>query len=71
MIKNCIAVKNDHYEIVEFLIKKKASVNERESQKFTALHMAVITNNIDIVKLLIDSDAEVNCVNFENMTPLK
>ena len=64
-------MKNDHFEIVEYLLTNKASVNAKESKKFTALHMAVITNNIDIAKILIENHADVNSVNHESMTPLK
>ncbi len=46
-------------------------MNARESKQFTALHMAAITNNIDIVRLLVGNGTDVNSVNFEKMTPLK
>jgi ankyrin repeat protein len=53
------------------LLEKKSKVNAREVKNFTALHMATITGNLEIVKLLVAAKAEVNVQNFEKMTPIK
>ena len=48
-------------EIAEMLIEKGANVNiVRETDKTTPLHNAINKENVDTVKLLLGSDANVN-----------
>ncbi len=51
-----------HFEnlsIIEALINK--GVDLEKSNSMTALHISIIKGNYDVVKLLIDSGANVNC----------
>jgi ankyrin repeat protein len=65
------ACKNEQTEVVKYLLEKKVKINTRELKNFTALHMATITGNLEIVQMLVDHKAEVNVQNFEKMTPVK
>jgi ankyrin repeat protein len=67
-----VACKRNNNDIVEFLIHKGANLNKRDSQKgFTALHVSVIMDNINLVKLLVENGCDLNITNDENMTALK
>jgi ankyrin repeat protein len=70
--KKLIACKNDHYEIAEYLISKNVNVNKKETAHgFAALHLAVVTGNLQLVKLLVNNKADLNSLNADFMTPLK
>ena len=49
-------------EIIDFLVKTGANVNDQDAEGFTPLHMAAIHGNLKIVKKLVDLDADVNIV---------
>lgn len=53
------------------MVAHNANINAKESKDFTALHMAVIINNLEIVQLLIEHNANIDCLNHEKMTPIK
>lgn len=67
-----VSCKGNHTEIVEYLIRKGANLNIRDTQKgFTALHVSAIMDNINLVKLLVENGCDINAINHENMTALK
>ena len=57
LIHSCIY---DYYAIAERLIKMNASVNIQDDQGYSALHMAVLSKDIDIVMLLLNHGASAN-----------
>lgn len=64
------AVCNEYKEIVEELLKRKdININAVNKQKNTALHLAVMSNNIEITELLVDNRANINTVNEYRQTP--
>lgn len=57
--------------IIDYLIQEGIDVNKKSGPYgFTALHVAVIRNNFDVVKKLIGSGADVNASNINGFTPL-
>ena len=59
-------------EIAEMLIEKGANVNiVRETDKTTPLHNAINKENVDTVKLLLGSDANVNQIYGLDESPLQ
>lgn len=57
-------------EIVQYLIDRGVSLNERDSAGWTPLHYAVSGRHNEGVKVLIDAGAEVDPLTDKNMTPL-
>lgn len=53
------AVDGGHSECVSALLKNGANVNKRDMRGFTAIHVAVFRNNIEMVKLLLEKGANV------------
>lgn len=64
------AVSDGDLDAVRDLISGGASVNEREDDKTTPLHIAVEDGNVEIVRLLIDFGAKMNARDEEKRTPL-
>lgn len=60
----------DNCEVVETLIKYGADVNSREEKCETPLMYAVMNNDIDKVKILLEYNAEVRLKNNNGMTAL-
>ena len=59
-------------EIASFLIQKDlCEINSQNCKGETALHVAIHTNNIDIIEFLISSNANVALPNKEGNTPLQ
>lgn len=56
--------------LVENEIKSGADVNLQTVNGFTPLHKAVVSENIEICKLLINAGADVNIGDIYNNTPL-
>lgn len=65
-----LAVKHEHYEAVELLLRNGANVNERNHQGNTALHIACEMNNWNIVDLLLKNNASADQINSAGKTPL-
>lgn len=62
--------KSPSVEIVQYLIDRGVSLNERDSARWTPLHYAVSGRHNEGVKVLIDAGAEVDPLTDKNMTPL-
>lgn len=45
---------------IEYLIKRKANINAKDKNGFTALHAAVQEGNLDIIKLLLENGADIH-----------
>lgn len=66
-----LAVQNNCKEIITFLIEKITQINcNTEKSQNTPLHLAVIQNNHDIVKMLLAKKADVNKKNALGQSPL-
>lgn len=65
-------VKEGDIENLKTLIDTGVDVNTKDDNGFTALHYAVYHNKIDIVRFLLEKDADVNIVAKQRMeyTPL-
>ncbi|RXK13544.1 hypothetical protein CP965_06995 [Halarcobacter mediterraneus] len=65
------AVRSNNKELVNSLIKEnKELLNKKDRFGYTPLHLASRFNHLEIVKLLIDSGAEVNTQDKYGDTPL-
>ena len=57
--------------VVEHIIETGIDVNQKTGAfGFTALHVAVIKNDFEIVKMLIEAGADVNASNINGFTPI-
>jgi len=65
-----MALLEDNFIIFEELLKAGIPVNARDSKKLTILFIAVVWNNKDLVKMLIDYGAKVNIRLDDGNTPL-
>ena len=70
------AVANGHFDMVKLLLAKGADVNKVCQYDFcqgdhhTPLHLAALTANADMAKLLINHGARLHAVNKQDATPL-
>ncbi|XP_008782015.2 ankyrin repeat domain-containing protein 2A [Phoenix dactylifera] len=64
------AARYDDIEDVVSLYSMGVSLNSKDSQGRTALHMASANGHLDIVEYLISNGADVNAANSEKNTPL-
>ncbi len=65
-----LAVLHDQPTILKLLIEKGADVNARLGDSGTALHMATLFGHAECTQLLINHGAEVNALNYLNISPL-
>jgi len=67
-----VACANDYPDMARLLLEKGADVNWVHScNGFTPLHIACQNNNsIDMVQLLIDNNANINCLTKEGQRPI-
>jgi ankyrin repeat protein len=63
------AVKNGEFAEVERLIKAGANVNYRDEQGWNALNFAAGQGNLPLVKLLVESGADVFSIGRDHRTP--
>lgn len=63
------ACKTNDYSLVDTLLKREINVNYVWAKKFSALSAAIRMKNQDIIKMLIDHNADVNMV-VDGFTPL-
>jgi uncharacterized protein len=61
-----------HADIVEFLLDQGAPVNSpsHNAMRVMPLHSAIANKRTEIVRLLLDHDADVNAVQADDFTPL-
>ncbi|CAH0549306.1 unnamed protein product [Brassicogethes aeneus] len=65
------AVRKNHTETAKFLINKGADVNLRGSKdNATALHDAAATGNVEIAKVLLSKDADIDAQDINGCSPL-
>lgn len=66
-----IAVMNNHYQILQFLISKGADVNACDPMRqSTILHEAIRNNRLDIINILLDNKVDINAMDALLVTPL-
>lgn len=59
------------YENISFLLQKGENVNSRELQTYKTLaHLACKYKELDLLKLLIKYEADLEAIDFEFMTPI-
>ena len=63
-----IAVKNNNEKFVKYFLNKKYNPNEQNNKGNTALHLSMLTKNRNIIKLLLDNDADITLRNKEGMS---
>ena len=54
-----VATKKGHLEVVERLVNSGADVNVQGTKKKTALMEACLANNVDLVKLLLQFNPDI------------
>ncbi|KAF7232567.1 hypothetical protein EG68_05918 [Paragonimus skrjabini miyazakii] len=59
-----------HNRIIHYLVAQGAYLECRDQNGMTALHHAVMRNNLNCVMQLISEGADLNCVDNADMTPL-
>lgn len=65
-----MASKEGHIDIVTELLNKNALVDAATKKGNTALHIASLAGQEEIVKILIQFGANVNCRSQNGFTPL-
>ena len=65
-----VAVEKQQLGAVRFLLNQGADVNLKDDYGFTALHLAAISSMYEVVICLVENGADVNAVNFRDVTPL-
>ena len=65
-----IACFNNHLPIVEYLIKKGAEIDIKDSNGKTPLHIACEKGYLPIVEYLLDKDSDIEAKDNEETTPL-
>ncbi|XP_020290493.1 ankyrin-1-like isoform X2 [Pseudomyrmex gracilis] len=67
----CEAIRNKHTQVIKLLLTNGSKVNSNTDEfTDTPLHFAVISGDIEIVKMLLDRHADVNATNWYGTTPL-
>jgi len=64
------AVRTNDLELVKFLVKKGANIDQQDRYGYTPLHLAVRYHNYDIASYLISQHAKVNTIDNYSDTPL-
>ena len=57
-------------DAIRLLINEGADVNAVGEDSETALHIAVVVNNINIAKILLDLGASIDIPNIDGLNPL-
>uniref|UniRef100_A0A6I9QPV8 Ankyrin repeat-containing protein BDA1-like n=1 Tax=Elaeis guineensis var. tenera TaxID=51953 RepID=A0A6I9QPV8_ELAGV len=70
-----LAVRSNHFEMVEFLVEKLGSdeelLNSKDGKGNTILHLSVVRKQFQILKFLLSKPAiQVNTFNLKGFTPL-
>lgn len=69
-IKKELATKNPALSCAKILVENGADVDARDSFGMTALHLAAICGNTDLVKYLVEKNASIDVKDNEGSTPL-
>lgn len=64
------AIRQGDLRRLESLLKKRAAIRGRDQYGTTALHLASIKGQCDIMAVLIKHGMDINCRDFEGHTPL-
>ncbi|XP_057319018.1 ankyrin-3-like isoform X2 [Microplitis mediator] len=64
-----VAIKNEDIKAIDYLLNKKVDVNITQKSSPPALHLAVQTKNLEIIKKLVDHKADIGII-YENKTAL-
>lgn len=64
------AMKDDEITVSRILGKAPELKNARKGEGYTALHIAAINDNVDVIKTLLKAQATVDSVDGNNTTPL-
>jgi|GEM_PF-2622158 len=65
-----VAAREGHREIIEFLLNKRASVNDRDKDSWTPLHYAAKRGHLEVIQFLLEKDADINVRDGDGKTPL-
>ena len=65
------AIKENVYELVEYLLKKKVNINSQNLLGETPLHLAIKNSNKDIIKLLLNKGAIIDIDDFKKYKAYK
>ena len=65
-----LAVKNDHFTMVKFLVENGISINAEDEGGNTALHFASLNGKKDIVKFLLENGANPAIENKKSQKPI-
>lgn len=61
---------SDRYNIVEMLLKSRFPIDLRNNNGDTALHIAAQKGNLDNIKALVKSGANIDILNNASLSPL-
>jgi ankyrin repeat protein len=64
------AVRRNHPEIAKLLIEKGAIVDIRDVNDLTLPHNAAWNGNLEMVRLLVESGANIRAISDDGRTPL-
>ncbi|KJH48557.1 ankyrin repeat protein [Dictyocaulus viviparus] len=64
------AVCMDHPDLFRLLMAKKANLNAQDTNGNTVLHLCVIHEKIEMMKLAVEAGARLNIANKQSLTPL-
>lgn len=61
-----------HYEVARYLVLKGADINQplNNGSDIRPIHLAVAANHLDIVRMLIEHDVQINVQHNNGITPL-
>ena len=57
-------------KVLDYLLRRGADIHAKCDQEFTALHAAVLANDISCVKSLLEAGADVNAKNIYGNNPI-
>ena len=67
---NLVAKVREHKQVIELLLKSKATINAKGKDGCTPLHEAALLGRVDLVETLLSNGADPNLTNAIGQTPL-